>query len=64
MDYRVELVARAFYDAEEDGYSWDCEPEILREEFRRLARNAIALMGDEIGVLVLELSPGDYLKAA
>lgn len=34
----VEEIARALYEAEGDGYSWDREPEILKQEFRRLAR--------------------------
>ena len=55
MDYRVELVARAFYDAEHDGFSWDCEPDILKRQFREYARNAIALLDEDIGVLLLAL---------
>jgi hypothetical protein len=55
MDYQVELVARAFYDAEHEGSSWDCESEVLRREFRGYARNAIDLLDDDIGVLVLAL---------
>lgn len=44
MDIRIERVARAFYDAEDDGLCWDVEPEILKEEFRSFAREAIALL--------------------
>ena len=42
MISQVEHVARAFYDAEDDGNSWDGEPEILKQEFRLYARDAIA----------------------
>lgn len=44
----VEHVARAFYEAEGDGPSWDSEPEILKEEFRRLARGAMALLRQQM----------------
>ncbi|MCB5176056.1 hypothetical protein [Microvirga lenta] len=44
MDTAIEHVARAFYDAQDDAHSWDREPEILKEEFRRYAREAIALL--------------------
>jgi hypothetical protein len=39
----VENIAHAFYDAEGEGSSWPHEPEILKEEFRRLASEAILL---------------------
>ncbi|MBB4038503.1 hypothetical protein GGR34_000132 [Microvirga flocculans] len=55
MDYQVELVARAFYDAENEDGSWDGEAESTRQEFRGYARNAIALLHDDIGVLLLAL---------
>lgn len=55
MDYQVELVARAFYDAEYEGFSWDHEPEILRKQFREYAHNAINLLDEDIGVLLLAL---------
>jgi len=55
MDYQVELVARAFYDAEHEDYSWDGESEAVREEFREYARNAINLLHDDIGVLIMAL---------
>lgn len=64
MDYQIEIVARAFYDAENGGRSWDSEPETIRHEFRTYARNVIALMGDEIGVLLLELQSSGLPKAA
>lgn len=43
MISQIEHVARAFYDAEGNGYSWDNEPEILKDEFRQYALTAIAL---------------------
>ncbi len=44
MDHKIEYVARAFYNAEDDAQSWEHEPEILKEEFRRYAREAIAML--------------------
>lgn len=44
MDREVEYVARALYEAEDDAMVWEAEPEILKEEFRRYARAAIAMM--------------------
>jgi len=44
MDQEVEFVARALYEAEDDAMLWDAEPEILKEEFRRYARAAIAML--------------------
>jgi hypothetical protein len=70
MDYRIELVARAFYDAEYEGFSWDNEPEILKRQFREYARNAINLLNEDIGVLLLALEqatderPGETRAAA
>ena len=55
MDYQVELVARAFYDAEHDGCSCGLEPETLKKQLREYARNAIHLLDDDIGVLLLAL---------
>ena len=43
----VENIAHAFYDAEGEGSSWAHEPEILKEEFRRLACEAISLLGQQ-----------------
>ena len=70
MDYRIELVARAFYDAEHDASSWDHEPAILKRQFREYARNAINLLNEDIGVLLLALEqstgerPGEARAAA
>jgi hypothetical protein len=44
MNEQIEYVARAFYDAECDAQVWDREPEILKEEFRQYAREALALL--------------------
>ncbi len=43
----VENIAHAFYDAEGEGRSWAHEPEILKEEFRRLASEAIKILGSQ-----------------
>jgi hypothetical protein len=55
MDYTVELVAQAIHDAEQTAFRWDDEPAICKERFREYARNAINLLGEDIGVLVLAL---------
>jgi len=55
MDYQVELVARAFYDAEFEDCLWDGETENVRQEYREYARNAINLLDDDIGVLLMAL---------
>ncbi len=44
MNQEVEFVARALYEAEDNAAVWDAEPEDLKEEFRRYARAAIALL--------------------
>jgi hypothetical protein len=41
MVYQIEHVARAFYDTVHDGKVWDIEFEIIKEEFRLFAREAI-----------------------
>ena len=38
----VEFVAKAFYELQEEARGWEREPEILKEPFRRYARDAIA----------------------
>jgi hypothetical protein len=43
MDYQVEHVARAFYDAAGEDNIWEDASETLKEEFRRYARKAIVL---------------------
>jgi hypothetical protein len=55
MDYQVELVARAFYDAEHEDCLWDAEAESVKNDFREYARNAIHLLNEDIGVLLMAL---------
>jgi hypothetical protein len=55
MEYQVELVAQAFYEAEHDGGFWVNEPEACKQEYRGCARHAIALMPDNIEVVLLAL---------
>jgi hypothetical protein len=55
MDYKVELVAQAFYEAEENAHRWDHESATCKERFRTFARNAINLLDEDIGVLLLAL---------
>ena len=52
MDYKVELVAQAFYEADQDGCRWDNEPAVCKEEFREFARNVINLVNEDISVLL------------
>jgi hypothetical protein len=47
MNLEIEYVARAFYDAQDDGWCWDGEPRIVQEEFRALAREALALLAQQ-----------------
>ena len=55
LDYKVELVARAFHEAEQEEPLWDDLPAVRKEEFREFARNAINLLNEDIGVLLLAL---------
>jgi hypothetical protein len=55
MNYTIELVAQAIHDAEQTASRWDDEPAICKERFREYARNAIDLLGEDIGVLLLAL---------
>ena len=55
MDYKVEMVAQTIYAAEHEGCLWANEPTIRKERFREYARNAIKLLGEDIGVLVIAL---------
>ena len=55
MDYTIELVAQAIHEAEQTACRWDDEPTICKERFREYARNAINLLDDDIGVLLLAL---------
>lgn len=63
MDQEVEFVARALYEAEDDAMMWEAEPEILKEEFRRYARAAIALLPRQDGREV-RLPKSDFPYAA
>ena len=47
MDYKVELVAQAFYEADQDARLWDNEPAVIKGQFR--------LLNQDIGVLLLAL---------
>jgi hypothetical protein len=55
MDYLVEMVAQTFYEVEQDAHLWDNEPAIIKKQFREFARNAISLLNEDIGVLLLAL---------
>jgi hypothetical protein len=55
MDYTIELVAQAIHEAEQAACRWDDEPTIRKERFREYARNAINLLDEDIGVLLLAL---------
>jgi hypothetical protein len=55
MHHKVELVARAIHKAEHQELPWDREPSARKERFREYARNAINLLDEDIGVLLLAL---------
>ena len=55
MGHRIELVARAIHESARTGGLWANEPTIRRERFREYARNAVNLLDDDIGVLLLAL---------
>jgi hypothetical protein len=55
VDYKVELVARALYEAEQDTLVWDNLPAVRQDQLREFARNAIKLLNEDIGVLLLAL---------
>ncbi|MBM6584479.1 hypothetical protein ILT44_30270 [Microvirga sp. BT689] len=55
MRHKLELVARAIHKAEHQDISWDSEPAARKERFREYARNAINLLGEDLGVLLLAL---------
>ena len=52
MDYKVERVARAFYEADPEACLWDNEPAVCKEQFREFARNVINLVNKDITVLL------------
>jgi phage terminase Nu1 subunit (DNA packaging protein) len=55
MDYKIELVAQALYEAEQSASLWDNEPAICKERFRHYAHNAVDLLKEDIGVLLQAL---------
>jgi hypothetical protein len=55
MQHTVELLARAIHKAEHQELSWDNEPSTRKDRFREYARNAIRLLNEDIGVLLLAL---------
>jgi len=55
MTRRIEFVAQAIHDAEPNAFAWDAEPAFNRERYREYARNAIKLLGEDIGVLLFSL---------
>jgi len=55
MQHKVELVAQAIHRAQHQELSWDSESSARRDRFREYARNAINLLGKDIGVLLLAL---------
>jgi len=55
MDYTTELVARAIHEVEQGAGPWHGEPRDRKEQFREYARNAINLLGEDIGVLLFAL---------
>jgi hypothetical protein len=52
---RIELVAQAIHAAQPSAFAWDAEPAFDRERYREYARNAIKLLGEDIGVLLFSL---------
>lgn len=55
IEHRVELVAQAIHEAQQHACSWDAETTLRREHFRQCARNAIKLLDEDVGVLLLAL---------
>lgn len=55
MGHRIELVAQAIHETAQTGGLWADEPTIRKERFREYARNAVNLLDDDIGGLVLAL---------
>jgi hypothetical protein len=55
MDYTNELVAQAIHKADHQELPWHGQSLVHKERYREYARNAISLLGDDIGVLVLAL---------
>jgi hypothetical protein len=55
MEHRIELVAEAIHETARTGCLWANEPTIRKERCREYARNAVNLLDDDIGVLLLAL---------
>ena len=64
MNSEIEYVARAFYDAHEDAQLWDHEPEIIKDEFRAFAREAIRILSEQEAGKVLAADAGEFSEAA
>jgi hypothetical protein len=65
MHHKVELVARAIHKAEHQELPWDSEPSDRKDRFREYARNAVRLLKEDIGVLLLALeesTPGKRIR--
>ena len=52
MNYEVELVAQAFYEAAPGACLWDNEPAVCKEQFREFARNVTNLVNEDVGVFL------------
>jgi hypothetical protein len=48
FDQQVEHVARVFYETQDMAQAWDRLPNIVQEEFRQYARQAIALLEERV----------------
>lgn len=59
----VEHVAQAFYYAEGDGQSWEIEPEILKDEFRKYARDVISVLKQQNASALPETLSGIFVEA-
>jgi len=55
MDYTSELVAQAIHKADHQALPWHGQSVAQKERYREYARNALNLLGEDIGVLVLAL---------
>ena len=62
MNYQVEFVAQAIYEAEKSGRLWTNEPAINKERFRHYAHNAIRLLNEDICVLLHALEKSGVKK--
>lgn len=60
---QVENIARAFHESEEDEFSWGQESEILKEEFRKYARLAMAILAEQTGGILPDRGDLETVKA-